>query len=216
MRFVRAADLLMILNTAHRQKRLSDALKRFVNPYQLLIIDERGYLPMSRAQPNLFFQVIAKRYERGSLIATSNFPFGQWDQTFTDDATLTAPMLDPLLHHAHVVAMQGKSYRLRDKRRAGLVAKLGLSGCQESAHFVVQRTGRGSGDGFGIPVRIRTGDEAGRLSCKSMPGQSDLLRRYGHLVIEQSVIAPAFECEIPGAYAIKLEACHLSVLLRET
>ncbi|SAL77591.1 IstB ATP binding domain-containing protein [Caballeronia peredens] len=100
-----------------------DALKRFVNPYRLLIIDEIGYLPMSREQANLFFQVIAKRYERGSLIVTSNLPFGQWDQTFADDATLTAAMLDRLLHHAHVVAIQGESYRLRDKRRAGLVAK---------------------------------------------------------------------------------------------
>ncbi|MFP3434277.1 ATP-binding protein, partial [Paraburkholderia sp. SIMBA_061] len=97
--------------------------KRFVNPYRLLIIDEIGYLPMSREQANLFFQVIAKRYERGSLIVTSNLPFGQWDQTFADDATLTAAMLDRLLHHAHVVAIQGESYRLRDKRRAGLVMK---------------------------------------------------------------------------------------------
>jgi len=123
VRFITAADLLMILTTAHRQNQLGDALKRFVNPYRLLIIDEIGYLPMSREQANLFFQVIAKRYERGSLIVTSNLPFGQWDQTFAEDATLTAAMLDRLLHHAHVVAIQGDSYRLREKRRAGLMAK---------------------------------------------------------------------------------------------
>lgn len=123
VRFITAADLLMILTTAHRQNQLADALKRFVNPYRLLIIDEIGYLPMSREQANLFFQVIAKRYERGSLIVTSNLPFGQWDQTFADDATLTAAMLDRLLHHAHVVAIQGDSYRLRDKRRAGMMVK---------------------------------------------------------------------------------------------
>ena len=69
-----------ILTTAHRQNQLADALKRFVNPYRLLIIDEIGYLPRSREQANLFFQVIAKRYERGSLIVTSNLPFGQWDR----------------------------------------------------------------------------------------------------------------------------------------
>lgn len=132
VRFITAADLLMILTTAHRQNQLSDALKRFVNPYRLLIIDEIGYLPMSREQANLFFQVIAKRYERGSLIVTSNLPFGQWDQTFADDATLTAAMLDRLLHHAHVVAIQGESYRLREKRRAGLVAKR-LSTTRENA-----------------------------------------------------------------------------------
>ena len=123
VRFITAADLLMILTTAHRQNQLADALKRFVNPYRLLIIDEIGYLPMSREQANLFFQVIAKRYERGSLIVTSNLPFGQWDQTFADDATLTAAMLDRLLHHAHIVPIQGESFRLREKRRAGVVAK---------------------------------------------------------------------------------------------
>ena len=123
VRFITAADLLLILTTAHRQNQLAEALKRFVNPYRLLIIDEIGYLPMSREQANLFFQVIAKRYEKGSLILTSNLPFGQWDQTFASDATLTAAMLDRLLHHAHVASIQGESYRLRDKRRAGLLAR---------------------------------------------------------------------------------------------
>ena len=120
-RFITAADLLLILTTAHRQNQLADALRRFVNPYRLLIIDEIGYLPMSREQANLFFQVIAKRYERGSVIVTSNLPFGQWDKTFADDATLTAALLDRLLHHAHVVPIQGESYRLKDKRKAGLL-----------------------------------------------------------------------------------------------
>jgi DNA replication protein DnaC len=83
---------------------------------------------MSREQANLFFQVIAKRYERGSLIVTSNLPFGQWDQTFADDATLTAAMLDRLLHHAHVVPIQGESFRLREKRRAGVMAKKASTG----------------------------------------------------------------------------------------
>jgi DNA replication protein DnaC len=136
VRFITAADLLMILTTAHRQNQLGDALKRFVNPYRLLIIDEIGYLPMSREQANLFFQVIAKRYERGSLIVTSNLPFGQWDQTFADDATLTAAMLDRLLHHAHVVAIQGESYRLRDKRRAGLVMKRSTTTKENAANGV--------------------------------------------------------------------------------
>lgn len=122
-RFITAADLLMLLSSAHRQDRLADALKRFVNPYRLLIIDEMGYLPMNQEQANLFFQIVAKRYERGSLIVTSNLPFGQWDRTFAGDATLTAAMLDRLLHHAQVVAIQGESYRLRDKRRAGLISK---------------------------------------------------------------------------------------------
>jgi DNA replication protein DnaC len=114
---------MMILSSAHRQDKLADALRRFVNPYRLLIIDEMGYLPMSQEQANLFFQIVAKRYERGSLIVTSNLPFGQWDRTLAGDATLTAAMLDRLLHHAQVVAIQGDSYRLREKRRAGLIAQ---------------------------------------------------------------------------------------------
>jgi len=66
-----------------------------------------------------FFNVVAKRYEHGSMILTSNLPFTQWASAFADDATLTAALLDRLLHHAHVVQITGESYRLKDKRRAG-------------------------------------------------------------------------------------------------
>ncbi len=89
--------------------------------YRLLIIDEIGYVPMSREQAHLFFHVIAARYERGSLIVTSNLPFGQWDGTFAQDATLTAALLDRLLHHAHIVPIAGQSYRLKHQRKAGMV-----------------------------------------------------------------------------------------------
>jgi len=126
-RFISAADLLMQLTTALRQNTLEQAIKRIVRPYRLLIIDELGYLPMNREQANLLFQVITKRYEVGSLIVTSNLPFGQWDQTFADDATLTAALLDRLLHHAHVVPISGDSYRLKDKRKAGVIAAAGLT-----------------------------------------------------------------------------------------
>ena len=96
-------------------------MHRTVNVYQLLIIDEIGYLPLAREQANLFFQVVAKRYEKGAMILTSNLTFGSWDQAFAGDPVLTAAMLDRLLHHSTVVAMQGESYRLKDKRRAGLL-----------------------------------------------------------------------------------------------
>ena len=85
---------------------------------KLLIIDEIGYLPFGREQANLFFQVIARRYEKGSLILTSNLSFGSWDEAFAGDAVLTAAMLDRILHHAAVVQISGESYRLKDKRRA--------------------------------------------------------------------------------------------------
>ncbi|NLP65071.1 IS21-like element helper ATPase IstB [Paraburkholderia sacchari] len=120
-RFITAADLLMQLTTALRRNQLEEAIKRVTKPYKLMIIDEMGYLPMDREQANLLFQVVAKRYETGSLILTSNLPFGQWDQTFADDATLTAALLDRLLHHAHVVPISGDSYRLKEKRQAGMI-----------------------------------------------------------------------------------------------
>jgi DNA replication protein DnaC len=68
----------------------------------------------------LLFQVIAKRYERGSIIITSNLAFSDWATTFAADATLTAALLDRLLHHGHIVSIRGDSYRLKDKRRAGM------------------------------------------------------------------------------------------------
>ena len=122
-RFVTAADLVLLLEVAQRQGRLKEALHRAVSMYRLLIIDEIGYLPLSRDQANLLFQVVAKRYERGSIVLTSNLTFGSWDQALAGDAVLTAAMLDRLMHHATVVQIGGDSYRLRDKRKGGVVPK---------------------------------------------------------------------------------------------
>lgn len=118
-RFMTAADLLLSLTTAHLQNNLKTVMHRSIKAYRLLIIDEIGYLPMNREQANLFFQVIAALYEKGSLIVTSNLPFGQWDATFAQDTTLTAALLDRLLHHAHIVPIAGESYRLKHQRQAG-------------------------------------------------------------------------------------------------
>lgn len=123
VRFTTAADLVVLLAAAQRQGRWKEALHRLVNVHKLLIVDEIGYLPMDREQANLFFQVIAKRYERGSVILTSNLTFGSWDQAFAGETVLTAAMLDRLLHHSTVVQISGESYRLKDKRRAGLVSR---------------------------------------------------------------------------------------------
>lgn len=120
-RFISAADLVIALAAASRQDRLAEFLKRNISQPRLLIIDEVGYLPLARDDANLFFQVIAKRYEKGSVIMTSNLPFGQWDQTFASDQTLTAALLDRLLHHSHVLQIKGESYRLKDKRKAGVI-----------------------------------------------------------------------------------------------
>ena len=120
-RFLSAADLLLQLDTAQRQGRLKQVLRRSVNGPSVLIIDEIGYLPMSREQANLFFQVVAYRYEKGSMILTSNLSFGQWDETFAGNTALTSAMLDRILHHAHVIQIRGDSYRLKDKKKAGVI-----------------------------------------------------------------------------------------------
>lgn len=91
------------LSTAKRQNQLKQYLARSIMSPRVLIIDEIGYLPFGREEANLFFNVIAKRYEYGSVILTSNLPFGLWPTAFADDATLTAAMLDRLLHHSHVL-----------------------------------------------------------------------------------------------------------------
>jgi len=123
VRFTSAADLVIAMEAAKRQGRMKEALHRTVAAPKLLIIDEIGYLPFGREQSNLFFQVVAKRYEKGSVILTSNLAFGSWDEAFAGDAVLTAAMLDRILHHASVVQIAGESYRLKDKRRAGIMAR---------------------------------------------------------------------------------------------
>ena len=123
VRFLTAADLMMQLATAKKQDRLKEYFNRAVLGPKLLIVDEIGYLPFGRDEANLFFNVVAKRYERGSMVLTSNLPFTQWAGAFADDQTLTAAMLDRLLHHAHIVQITGESYRLKDKRKAGQAAK---------------------------------------------------------------------------------------------
>jgi DNA replication protein DnaC len=120
-RFTTAADLLLAMSTALRQNRLAEMLDRASLSYRLLIIDEIGYLPLPREQADMFFQIIAKRYEKSSIVVTSNLPFSQWDQAFAQDSTLTTALLDRLLHHARVIAIQGESCRLKDKRHAGLL-----------------------------------------------------------------------------------------------
>ena len=97
-------------------------MHRAINAYKLLVIDEIGYLPMSRELANLFFQVVAQRYERGSMILTSNLTFGSWDAAFAGDGVLTVAMLDRILHHSIIVSINGESFRLKDKRKAGLLA----------------------------------------------------------------------------------------------
>jgi DNA replication protein DnaC len=118
-RFIHAADLVCQLSKAVECGALDDALSIFARPH-LLIIDELGYLPLERQAGHLLFHLIRKRYERGSLLLTSNQPIGAWGEMLADDVVATA-ILDRLLHHSHIVTIKGESYRLREKRRAGIV-----------------------------------------------------------------------------------------------
>jgi DNA replication protein DnaC len=117
--FTTADDLVTALGRAFHENRLEEKLKTYTNP-SLLIIDEIGYLPLDKLQSNLLFQVISKRYEKGSILMTSNKGFGEWGEVFAGDPVIASAMLDRLLHHSHVLNIRGESYRLKEKRQAGL------------------------------------------------------------------------------------------------
>ena len=121
VRFISASDLVLQLASAQRQNKYKSVIQRSVIAPRILIVDEIGYLPFNAQESKLLFDVVAKRYEKGSLILTSNLPFGQWGQTFANDNALTSAMLDRILHHSHIVQIKGESYRLKEKRKAGLI-----------------------------------------------------------------------------------------------
>lgn len=110
--FIKCNDLIAQLKKAKLENRLEDRIKHF-NKYRLLILDELGYLPINKEDAKLFFQLIDKRYEKKSIIITTNINFGQWDEVF-GDAVIANAILDRILHHAKVVKITGKSYRLKD------------------------------------------------------------------------------------------------------
>jgi DNA replication protein DnaC len=111
--FATAAQWVDRLADAHAQGRLQNELVR-LGRVPLLIIDEVGYIPFEAEAANLFFQLVSSRYERASMIVTSNKPFSRWGETFSD-ATVAAAMIDRLVHHADVIALKGDSYRLKDR-----------------------------------------------------------------------------------------------------
>jgi DNA replication protein DnaC len=120
-RFITLSDLLLQLEIAEDQKRLKDYFKQYVGHIRLLIIDELGYTRLNERQANIFFQLINKRYESGSIIITSNLSFLKWKEVLNNDEALTAAVLDRLIHHSHIVNITGESYRLKQKKKAGLI-----------------------------------------------------------------------------------------------
>jgi DNA replication protein DnaC len=111
--FATASQWVDRLATAHHAGRLQAELVR-LGRYPLLVVDEVGYIPFEPEAANLFFQLVSSRYERASLIVTSNKVFGRWGEVFGDDV-VAAAMIDRLVHHAEVIALKGDSYRLRDR-----------------------------------------------------------------------------------------------------
>jgi DNA replication protein DnaC len=110
--FTTLDDMVRQLTEAESTGRFAKKLQTYLKP-SVLVLDEVGYLPLSRAEANMVFQLISRRYERGSVICTSNKAFGEWGSVFGDDV-LAAAILDRLLHHCDVVSINGPSYRLKD------------------------------------------------------------------------------------------------------
>jgi len=112
--FASAIDIVNTLAAARKTGRLKDELKRYLRP-AVLLVDELGYLPIDKTGADLLFQVISQRYERGSIILTTNRIYKEWPEIFNNDSTLTSAVLDRLLHHADTVPIEGKSYRMKDR-----------------------------------------------------------------------------------------------------
>ena len=111
--FASATEWVTRLQTAQHDRRLDDEILR-LSRIPLVIVDEVGYIPFDPAAANLVFQLVSARYERGSMIVTSNKPFSAWGEIFGDQ-TVAAAMIDRLVHHATILSLKGDSYRLRDK-----------------------------------------------------------------------------------------------------
>lgn len=112
--FTTAIGVINSLAAAQSTGALHRELKKYQKP-QLLILDELGYLPIDKTGADLLFQVISNRYERGSLVITSNRAYKNWPTIFNNDATLTSAILDRVLHHAETVQIEGPSFRMKDQ-----------------------------------------------------------------------------------------------------
>jgi DNA replication protein DnaC len=114
VRFADAISVINDLSTAQKRGLLKRQLKRYLSP-DLLLLDELGYLPIDQHGADLLFQVISQRYERGSIVLTTNKPFKQWASIFNNDSTIASAVLDRLLHHAETIIIEGASYRMKDQ-----------------------------------------------------------------------------------------------------
>jgi DNA replication protein DnaC len=115
VRFTRVVDMINTLTTAQINGTLEKSLKQYIAP-QLLLLDELGYLPIDKRGADLLFQVVAARYESGSIVVTTNRAFRDWGAIFAVDNTLATAMIDRLMHHGEPIVIRGESYRMKDKK----------------------------------------------------------------------------------------------------
>ncbi len=146
-RFTTATALLATLGKAESEGNLAEKLTEYSKP-RLLIIDELGYLPFERRAAHLFFQLVNRRYEKGSLLVTTNQRVSDWGIVFGDEVLATA-ILDRLLHHSHTLIITGESYRLREKRKSGLIrsrlANTHADGCRDETEVKIEKRSATSG-----------------------------------------------------------------------
>jgi DNA replication protein DnaC len=114
VRYTRVVDMINHLTMAQMSGLLGKALKSYVRP-SLLLLDELGYLPIDKRGADLLFQVVAARYETGSIVLTTNRPFREWGALFDVDNTLATALIDRLMHHGEAIVIQGPSFRMKDK-----------------------------------------------------------------------------------------------------
>jgi len=121
--FATISEMIDRLTKAKTDGRFKERSAVYINP-KVLIIDEVGYKALDPEASSLFFEIICRRYEKGAVILTSNKSYGEWGEIFGGDTVIAAAILDRLLHHSTTINIKGESYRLKDKRRAGILKNL--------------------------------------------------------------------------------------------
>jgi DNA replication protein DnaC len=127
--FLTVSDLLDMVHRDAKEDRLGHRLQAFCRP-KLFILDEMGYFPLDRLAAQFLFQLVSRRYQKTSLIITSNKSYGDWGEIFADQV-LASAILDRVLHHSTTINIRGQSYRLREKRQAGIFHDLTLPGKED-------------------------------------------------------------------------------------
>ena len=181
VRFYSAAALLSMLEKAAREDALEARLKE-INKYQLLIIDEIGYLPFSPAAAHLLFQVVARRYAKKSVMITSNRPPSEWHLIFADQAASTS-LLDRILHHSTSLSILGSSYRVREHQRVAATKGLfcpRLTGASDRAVTIKLERNQGGWD------RIACGRKR-PIRSRPVPAANNRLLQEGHFYLDWSI-----------------------------